>query len=92
MPPIASAWRIEAWARDLGHPDLPVRLEILLGAQGIGTVLACDFRADLRQAGVGHNRLSCNKCYGFSRRWQKNHARPIPRPANHGYAVYMAKG
>jgi hypothetical protein len=49
----ASDWRVRGWARDLAHPELPVQLEILTGGQVIGTVLACEFRVDLRQAGKG---------------------------------------
>jgi hypothetical protein len=49
----AADWKITGWARDLAHPDLPVPLEILTGDHVIGTVLACDFRADLARAGKG---------------------------------------
>jgi hypothetical protein len=46
--------RIAGWAMDFAHPDLPVRLDILLGADIIGTVLACDPRDDLAAAGMGN--------------------------------------
>jgi len=54
----ASEWNIAGWARDLAHPELPVRLEILLGGTVIGTVLACDGREDLRAAGKGRGRCA----------------------------------
>jgi hypothetical protein len=44
---------LHGWAQDLDHPELPVCLDILLGARVIGTVLACDFREDLHQEGIG---------------------------------------
>ena len=49
-------WRIHGWAQDRDHPDLPVLLEILLDQQVIGTVLACDLRADLVAAKIGRGR------------------------------------
>jgi len=50
----AADWEIQGWARDLGGPELPVRLEILADGQVIGTVLACECREDLRHAGKGN--------------------------------------
>jgi hypothetical protein len=46
-------WRIEGWALDHDYPELPVLLEVLVCEQVIGTVLACDHRADLVEAGIG---------------------------------------
>jgi hypothetical protein len=47
-------WRIEGWALDHDYPELPILLEILLGERVIGTVLACDYRADLLEAGISN--------------------------------------
>ncbi len=44
---------ISGWARDTGQPGLPVLLEIRLRERLLGTVLACDARADLDAAGLG---------------------------------------
>jgi hypothetical protein len=49
-----SDWRIEGWALDHDHPELPVLLQVLIGERIIGTVLACDARADLAAAGIGN--------------------------------------
>jgi hypothetical protein len=51
-------WKLDGWAHDEAHPELPVLLEILLEGKIIGTVLACDFREDLLQAGFGLGRCS----------------------------------
>jgi hypothetical protein len=62
---IAEHGEIDGWAIDTAHPDLPVSLEILRGETIIATILACDYRDDLRQAGLGRGRhaffakLSC---------------------------------
>jgi hypothetical protein len=55
---IAGLWKIEGWAQDPGHPELPVLLEVLLDDQAIGIVLACDLRKDLLKAGIGQGRCS----------------------------------
>jgi hypothetical protein len=55
---VALPWKIEGWAQDEDHPELPVLLELLLDGRVIGTVLACDFREDLLQAGIGRGRCS----------------------------------
>jgi len=47
--------RISGWARDSAHPTLPVLLDIMLGDQNIGTILACDPRGDLAEAGLGNH-------------------------------------
>jgi hypothetical protein len=49
-----SDWYIDGWALDHDHPELPVMLEVLIGECIIGTVLACDARADLAAAGIGN--------------------------------------
>jgi Hint domain len=51
-------WKLDGWAHDEAHPELPVLLEVLLEGQVIGTVLACDFRDDLLKAGFGQGRCS----------------------------------
>lgn len=55
---IAGAWKIEGWAQDVDHPELPVLLEVLLDDQVIGTVLACDHRKDLLDSGLGQGQCS----------------------------------
>jgi hypothetical protein len=45
---------IDGWAMDTAHPDLPILLEIRLNGRRYATILACDHRADLRQAGIGN--------------------------------------
>jgi len=45
--------RIEGWAQDIANPELPVLLDVFMGEQRLGSVLACDFRGDLAQAGIG---------------------------------------
>jgi hypothetical protein len=51
-------YKLDGWAHDASHPELPVLLEILLEGKVIGTVLACDYRKDLLQAGYGQGRCS----------------------------------
>jgi hypothetical protein len=55
---VLGAWKIEGWAHDPDHPDLPVLLEVCLDDRVIGTVLACDAREDLAQAGIGRGRCA----------------------------------
>jgi hypothetical protein len=50
--------KVMGWAQDQNHPELPVLLEVLLADQVIGTVLACDYRTDLFEAGIGKGRCS----------------------------------
>jgi hypothetical protein len=52
--------RIEGWAHDASHPEMPVLLEVLLEGRVVGTVLACDYRADLKEAGFGNGRCAFN--------------------------------
>jgi hypothetical protein len=51
-------WKLDGWAHDSAHPELPVLLEIVLEGRVIGTLLACDFRPDLLKAGFGQGRCS----------------------------------
>jgi hypothetical protein len=55
---VRGEWKLDGWAHDEAHPELPVLLEILLEGRVIGTVLACDIREDLLQAGFGQGRCS----------------------------------
>jgi hypothetical protein len=45
--------RIEGWAQDEAHPELPVTLMIFDGGTLLGMALACDYRSDLAAAGIG---------------------------------------
>jgi hypothetical protein len=56
--PVAAVGGVSGWARDEAFPELPVLLEILAEDQLIGTVLACDFRAELRAAGLAEGRCA----------------------------------
>jgi Hint domain len=53
---LAESWKIFGWAIDLARPGLPVLLEVLSAEESLGTVLACDPRADLAAAGKGIGR------------------------------------
>jgi hypothetical protein len=53
---VIADWRIEGWAIDHDHPELPVLLEVQVGGEVIGTALACELREDLAQAGIGNGR------------------------------------
>lgn len=44
---------IEGWAQDLANPELPVLLDIFVGELQMGSVLACNYREDLAEAGIG---------------------------------------
>ncbi|MFG6082303.1 Hint domain-containing protein [Paracoccus litorisediminis] len=46
--------RIDGWARDKVHPNHPVLLEVLLGAEVLGTALACHHRSDLAKVEFGN--------------------------------------
>jgi hypothetical protein len=50
---LVAEWRIEGWAMDVQHPELPVLVEFVLDGRVIGTTLACDYREDLALAGKG---------------------------------------
>jgi hypothetical protein len=47
-------WDVIGWAWDRANPALPVLLEVCVGDQVLGRVLACDYRADLAAAGKGN--------------------------------------
>ena len=55
---IDGAWRVQGWAHDAAHPDLPVLLEVELDGRVVGTVAACEPRGDLAQAGFGRGRCA----------------------------------
>ena len=55
---IDGAWRVQGWAHDAAHAELPVLLEVELDGRVIGTVAACDERMDLAQAGFGRGRCA----------------------------------
>lgn len=44
---------LHGWAQDMSAPEEPVCLDILAGDRRIGRVLANEYRADLRAAGLG---------------------------------------
>ncbi len=49
---------IDGWAWDSSRPALPVLIEVVLDGAVLHTALACDFRADLRDAGMGEGRCA----------------------------------
>jgi hypothetical protein len=49
---------IAGWAQDMAYPERPVLLDIQLRGEHLGTVLACAYRADLREAGIGRGYCS----------------------------------
>jgi hypothetical protein len=51
-------WYISGWAFDPAHPALPVLLEVCASGQVLGTILACDPREDLAEAGKGLGRCA----------------------------------
>jgi hypothetical protein len=55
---IVEGARVEGWAWDKANPDLPVLLDIRLAGQVLGSVLACERRADLVQARKGRGHCS----------------------------------
>lgn len=46
--------RLEGWARDAAHPDQSVVLEVRLGDEVLGSLVACRPRRDLTDASLGH--------------------------------------
>jgi hypothetical protein len=48
---------IIGWAQDMQNPELPVLLEVLLEDVVIGAALACTYRVDLADAGIGSGRF-----------------------------------
>jgi hypothetical protein len=55
---IESVWRVQGWAHDPAHPQLPVLLQVELDGRVIGTVAACEERSDLAAAGIGSGRCA----------------------------------
>lgn len=55
---------ILGWAIDYAHPDLPVALEIRLDDRLLAEVLACDYRGDLAEAGLGRGRCAFRFAFG----------------------------
>jgi len=53
---VENAWQVIGWALDLENPALPVLLEVCAEGQVLGSVLACEHRLDLEQAGKGSGR------------------------------------
>lgn len=53
---IADGRMVSGWAQDIASPLWPQMLEIYAGRTKLGTVLACDHRPDLEQAGIGIGR------------------------------------
>jgi hypothetical protein len=51
---------IRGWAQDVGAPEQPVALEVLVDGAVVAVVLANAYRRDLRAAGLGSG------CHGFS--------------------------
>jgi hypothetical protein len=47
---------VTGWAQDFSAPEQPVCLDILLNGRRVARVLANQYRADLRQAGIGSGR------------------------------------
>jgi hypothetical protein len=50
--------RVAGWAQDEANPYLPVLLEVLVDGQVIDTVLACEHRGDLAEAGIAQGNCS----------------------------------
>ncbi len=55
---IITPGEIAGWAIDHAHPALPLVLEIRLGDRVLANVLACDYRGDLAEAGMGRGRCA----------------------------------
>ncbi len=55
---VSGAWKIEGWAHDPDHPELPILLEISLGGRVIGATLARAPRRDLAEAGIGRGKCA----------------------------------
>jgi hypothetical protein len=51
---------IAGWAQDVDQPEFPVLLEILFKGERLGTVLACAYRGDLMEAGIGPGQHAFN--------------------------------
>lgn len=49
---------IRGWAMDEATPELPVLLEVLCEGKVVHRLLACDYRGDLAEAGLGQGRCA----------------------------------
>ena len=54
----ADGQRIEGWAQDIAWPELPQALVFYAGRRKLGEALACQYREDLAQAGIGAGRAA----------------------------------
>jgi hypothetical protein len=86
---ISEPWKVEGWAQDPEHPDLPVLLEVLLDGQLIGTVLACEYRRDLLDAGLGQGRCGFVFTSPVNLRREAMHTLVVRRAAD-GAAIPMS--
>jgi hypothetical protein len=55
---VSATGLVAGWAQDEANPYLPVLLEILVDDQVIDSVLACDHRGDLAEAGIAQGNCS----------------------------------
>ena len=55
---VTAPWKINGWVQDLHHPELPVLLELFFAERSLGTILACDYRLDLKENAIGQGRCS----------------------------------
>ncbi len=62
---------VTGWAQLIDHPEAPVSLDILAGGRHVATVLANQYRADLRAAGLGSG------CHAFSYAPPRNLTGPV---------------
>lgn len=70
--------KVEGWAWDEANPDMPVLVEIREDAEILGRVLACHYRGDLAQAGLGRGHCS----FSF--------ILPAPKARTSGITVHIA--
>lgn len=64
--------RIAGWAQDRLEPDVPVRLEVLVGGKVVAYATADLYREELRRAGIGNGR------HGFEIAWPRELGQPGP--------------
>lgn len=63
---VSDTGRVSGWAMDMANPHLPVLLEVVLGEEVLGTVLAANYRHDLFVAGIARGR--CGYVFEADRR------------------------
>jgi hypothetical protein len=51
---------VRGWAWDLDRPEIPIQVEIYDGKTLLATIIASDFREDLKKAGKGDGKHSFN--------------------------------